>query len=1364
MTQEAMRSFATANRGWRGQQGARQPQAGSRLLRRLFFTALGLALLGLFAWILVRWWFLPQVYLVGLPVVDYDVLAVPPIAHAREDLDDFVETSTVPQGLILQDLQTSDAMATLGLRLQGIVRRSRDTLILYIVAQGASDDGHAYLLCSDYMRGPRPGRVLVSDLLRQVQQCPAGLKLLLLDAEHLPADPRLGMVVNEFSRLVEAEVRAIDDPRLWVLLANQPLEVSRVSHALGRSVFGHFVAAGLRGAADGNGNRVVELDELYQYVRAQVAEAALRESGGHETQTPVLLQGGVGRAAPPAGLALLPVRKPFRSKAGAAPPAPQEATSPPATTAPPVEKLLQAAWALRDRIDSRKGAEPWTPADWAPHLWSEYQQLLLGYELQSRAGAAYRAGDLVERLQTDILPLAELIDRGTIPEGMGNSTILARLAAARGRFLAAQAAREKTPPVLQIVENAVQARDDLIERSREYVRWHAVASRRSPRELALWQPLAELLENRLPQLIALLDALQTTNPAGELTVSDREVRLKELTDCVRAIDALRVRIEDEGIQKLAQDLLADPTVKDWGGQVDDLLATTIVSGPLRRQLLDAIAKQGQRLSAAEADAHGQPGTVTSLGETTDVASDGWRWERLVDQCRLEAALVALADPDLAARLRPKNDMAESGAAQTGLSEESRWQNFRATGKALGAFYQGLPTRIQADMNAADTQVRPCARLLRLIDPRDAAKIDDASAILASLALPKLPAPIEMPQIAAPAPTPAAPPDVVDLVVQGVGITVESEGPATACIRLRPFPNRVTNYRVALVNRSRRARQVSAQLFVLPESRNSHGPGNYLPLDTFGNIRPGVQKLYDVQLALPAEERPVPIPWMEPKPAAQNPGTANPSPAPPAVRPSVPSALACVVQDVADARRQWTRCIEVAPLAPRDYLDPIVSYSAARRRIVVQLRPRQRDSDGQPNTDLLPPLAPEESIKVVWETAGLLEADTEMNDRAELVAPSYTADLFAEVAPRPGRILPVRLTVDGYPRAFVYQVKCDQDWQRVDRERSLRQIRITAPAEGSAFRAPLDSLPMEFQVDAPEDAFQDPGDVVEVGIDESGARRLIGGARFHADRQTEIIVEEPQTPGILRFTAHVHDFRVMLSPGGLRNKKVDLVARLLLANRSIASDRLAAEGSASVVLDGAPPEMEIDTPAASVVQGDDFPVTARTVDLSGVVKVEFGFDLDGSGELSEKEKPKVLRQPDGQRTTWSTALPTKELEPGRYSLLVRATDRVGLSTKHSRPVTVLVATKPAAGSTPTGATIAGQVVLVDRPCPNFNVQLDGGERSAVTDDNGRFVFKDVAPGKHKLHAKGTALNRFREATTEIVAAASGEPVPAVIRLE
>ncbi len=143
--------------------------------------------------------------------------------------------------------------------MQGLLTAPDDVLILYVAAQGVSDEGTPYLLCSDYMResggadmksvppdAGTKGRMPLDELLGQVQRCRAGTKLVLLDCTHIDADPRLGMVVDEFPRLVAGRSRRSPIGRLWVLACCRPLEVSHVSYSEKRSLFAHFVTDGLQ--------------------------------------------------------------------------------------------------------------------------------------------------------------------------------------------------------------------------------------------------------------------------------------------------------------------------------------------------------------------------------------------------------------------------------------------------------------------------------------------------------------------------------------------------------------------------------------------------------------------------------------------------------------------------------------------------------------------------------------------------------------------------------------------------------------------------------------------------------------------------------------------------------------------------------------------------------------------------------------------------------------------------------------------------------------------------------------------------------------------------------------------------------------
>ena len=198
----APRSTPGSPRTWRGSRDSGRSPAANRNVRRVSFTLFGLTLVGLLAWLLWWWAFLPSVHLVCVPIVDYDVLAVPPLPFALEDAEAISGGSPRRPAVVLRDLQTSDSITTLGNRLQGLVTRPKDVLILYLTAHGVADDGAAYVLCSDYLRKTAAGRYKLADLLGQVQRCPAALKLLILDAGPLATDPRLGMLVNEFPRLL----------------------------------------------------------------------------------------------------------------------------------------------------------------------------------------------------------------------------------------------------------------------------------------------------------------------------------------------------------------------------------------------------------------------------------------------------------------------------------------------------------------------------------------------------------------------------------------------------------------------------------------------------------------------------------------------------------------------------------------------------------------------------------------------------------------------------------------------------------------------------------------------------------------------------------------------------------------------------------------------------------------------------------------------------------------------------------------------------------------------------------------------------------------------------------------------------------
>jgi hypothetical protein len=628
------------------------------------------------------------------------------------------------------------------------------------------------------------------------------------------------------------------------------------------------------------------------------------------------------------------------------------------------------------------------------------------------------------------------------------------------------------------------------------------------------------------------------------------------------------------------------------------------------------------------------------------------------------------------------------------------------------------------------------------------------------------------------------PDQVDLVVSRMADGGDSPVQGVDEFRLRHFPNRTTPYRFQLVNRSREARKVSVQLVGVPESpqgeRLDQAGFSRALLDASGNLQPGVSLITPpLDVDLPAGDTPVHVPFAPPKEkGAEKPDAPKPAekekkekegekadaPKPAEADKSPPglpigSQLALVIRDAATRQPKWVKRISIVPRPPRDYVDGRVSYSARQQRILAEFQ--VHDLPSAPSGILQSPIA------VRWRTEGLLDPNATVKDQAAL-APGAPAKLFAEVAPGTDRAVDVKFEVDGYPRAFIYHVKCDRDREDVRRERSLNAIRIVAPENEHPYKIPLESpIEAQVEVDAPEDAFREPGDVVEVGIDADGNRELQADEiqrRFYSDRQVALRLEPPGPDGILKIDARVGDFRFPLADSGLRNIKVAVMAQLLLAQRDPALGRTAAASSVDIVFDGASPQFEVRADRWEAVQGEPIQITVQVSadELSGVKQMVFGLDLDKSGKLEDAEQPKKVLQA-GVDSFWHHTVETKELQPGIYQLRVIAVDRAGneptekmnyLTVKAPPPKPVMPEEEK---DKPKTSTIEGIVVLNNGdPLRGIKVTLKGPNDEVTTGPGGTFKFEKVPPGAYTLEAAGIAKNKEVKGTQPITLPGKEEP--------
>ena len=117
-------------------------------------------------------------------------------------------------------------------------------------------------------------------------------KLLVLDCNRIDADSRPGQFYNAFAARLRDVVQKADVPKLYVLNSTSLRQTAWTAPELQGSVFGHFFAQGLSGAADldtegGNSNHQVSLRELHSYLKAHVNQWVTENRD--DRQEPMLL-------------------------------------------------------------------------------------------------------------------------------------------------------------------------------------------------------------------------------------------------------------------------------------------------------------------------------------------------------------------------------------------------------------------------------------------------------------------------------------------------------------------------------------------------------------------------------------------------------------------------------------------------------------------------------------------------------------------------------------------------------------------------------------------------------------------------------------------------------------------------------------------------------------------------------------------------------------------------------------------------------------------------------------------------------------------------------------------------------------------
>ncbi len=153
---------------------------------------------------------------------------------------------------------------------------SSDLIVLYFSGHGLKGS----FLPIDY--DGHNNKFLHEEIKERLDQSKAKYKLILADACHSGSLLAMKGVTVENTILQYYKSLAQADPGTALILSSKSDETSLESSGLRQGVFTHFLIRGLKGEADADGNRVVNIEELYTFISENVRSYTANR------QTPVI--------------------------------------------------------------------------------------------------------------------------------------------------------------------------------------------------------------------------------------------------------------------------------------------------------------------------------------------------------------------------------------------------------------------------------------------------------------------------------------------------------------------------------------------------------------------------------------------------------------------------------------------------------------------------------------------------------------------------------------------------------------------------------------------------------------------------------------------------------------------------------------------------------------------------------------------------------------------------------------------------------------------------------------------------------------------------------------------------------------------
>ena len=578
--------------------------------------------------------------------------------------------------------------------------------------------------------------------------------------------------------------------------------------------------------------------------------------------------------------------------------------------------------------------------------------------------------------------------------------------------------------------------------------------------------------------------------------------------------------------------------------------------------------------------------------------------------------------------------------------------------------------------------------------------------------------------------------------------------------LKPYPNRPSQFRLELRNRSDQQKTVSARLARIPLTAVT--PGRLA--DESFQVLPEIQRrvvtgdqLSDWAEIVAETVAPITLPANAAQPLvlappgsaqASNEGETKSATEQPSATPTeedVTYGLVCEISEASEDDTQptrWLKWIEIRPLEPNDYLTAHPLYDGITEEFTATVQSRGSLFPRQPRLD-------GKLVSVRWDTSPLPKRPQKLIGGGDLKHPEDNVSLRGQLE-RPASIW---LNVDDYPRALLYEIRASgrrddgptaaavrivslahAGFPKVYVRRGMMDDLRPALAEGQRYVEfetggltpfpQLDSpVTMRFQVDAlpssfgPDDLGQDNQDMVQINLGDDLAT-------YYDDRQISTKLTDMDQDKIV-LNCQVTDYVFPIDD-------LDMSAAERLQVEVKIDGALRATDHVQFIFDQTEPEFDVTIPQTAQT-GQSIPI--RVIAKSD----ESGIDRIAVGYVDRREDPllKAITRETARASIRLKAPP----EDGEYLVKVVVTNGALLSSE--RVFRVRVDPKPEKTETPPPPpkyTVKGIVQIGSNFKRDIKVTFKG--QSVVTTDDGTFSFSGLDGGDAKLTAtaKPPGLNR------------------------